>query len=386
MDSILNLPKGPVLSGSALFGGGSASSPCFLDLPGVVLTSSGRASIALALMSLEVARGDSVLVPTYHCPSMVSPVVSLGGRPLFYPITHEGMPDMNAIAAWVEREKPKAIIVAHYFGLPRRMAQIRQWCDRNGVALIEDCAHCLFGIADGRPVGSWGDFAIASLTKFLPVLEGGAIRAPDPDRVRESLRPRRWKDQLRAVANVLELAARHSPLGRMMSARASPARAVSPDAQSGSAPASELSTPPPEYLAFDRARAHDRIPAFNAILARKLPTARNVAARRANYAQLASRFAGRNGIRALFPDLPPGAAPYVFPVWVDEPDPGYQALRRLGLPMYRWDWLWPDMPHYPGDVGVVWARHVLQIGCHQSLDSNAVGVIADALARCYEVM
>ncbi|MBK9574239.1 MAG: DegT/DnrJ/EryC1/StrS family aminotransferase [Rhodoferax sp.] len=41
--------------------------------------------------------------------------------------------------------------------------------------MIEDCAHCFFGQAGERPIGAWGDFATASLTKFFPVPEGGLL-------------------------------------------------------------------------------------------------------------------------------------------------------------------------------------------------------------------
>ncbi|WP_267875263.1 DegT/DnrJ/EryC1/StrS family aminotransferase [Massilia sp. Dwa41.01b] len=54
------------------------------------------------------------------------------------------------------------------------MAPIRALCDARGIALIEDCAHCFIGEAGGRPVGAWGDYAIASSMKFLPIYEGGA--------------------------------------------------------------------------------------------------------------------------------------------------------------------------------------------------------------------
>ena len=48
-------------------------------------------------------------------------------------------------------------------------------CDRLGIALIEDCAHCFFGNAGDPPVGCWGDFATASLSKFFPVPEAGVL-------------------------------------------------------------------------------------------------------------------------------------------------------------------------------------------------------------------
>jgi dTDP-4-amino-4,6-dideoxygalactose transaminase len=69
----------------------------------------------------------------------------------------------------------RAIVVVHYFGLPQPMTAIRRFCDERTITLIEDCAHALFGKADDQPVGSIGDYAIASLTKFLPTSDGGCL-------------------------------------------------------------------------------------------------------------------------------------------------------------------------------------------------------------------
>ena len=61
------------------------------------------------------------------------------------------------------------------------------------------------------------------------------------------------------------------------------------------------------------------------------------------------------------------AAPYVFPLWVDEPDRVYHALRAQGAAVLRWDRLWEGTPELDGDSGLKWGRHVLQLLCHQDL-------------------
>ena len=140
----------------------------------VVFTSSGRAAIALALRDLGIRPGDRVLVPTYHCPTMIAPVAAAGATPLFFPLDEKGTPRIAELAKW-DLSRVRAMIAAHYFGLPQPMARIRQFCDDRGIALIEDCAHAMFGEADGKPIGAHGHYAIASLTKFLPTVDGGCL-------------------------------------------------------------------------------------------------------------------------------------------------------------------------------------------------------------------
>ncbi len=118
--------------------------PCLLDSPRLSFTTSGRAAIALALQALGVGSGDRVLVPTYHCPTMVAPAVHVGARPVFYPLRSSGA-DLAFLEA-LDLTGVRAILATHYFGLPQPMAELRRFCDRKGIALIEDCAHALFGV------------------------------------------------------------------------------------------------------------------------------------------------------------------------------------------------------------------------------------------------
>src|SRR5690349_21294936 len=131
-------------------------------------------AIALALRALQIRPGDKVLVPTYHCPTMIAPVVQCGAQPMFYPVTASGDVDLK----WLQRTTlagARALLATHYFGIPQPMSGLRAFCDAQRIALIEDCAHAFFGVSEGVPLGSLGDMAIASLPKFFPVSEGGLI-------------------------------------------------------------------------------------------------------------------------------------------------------------------------------------------------------------------
>src|SRR5205807_5356794 len=89
------------------------------------------------------------------------------------------------------------------------LAGVRAFCDANAISLIEDCAHAVFGVSDGRPVGHWGDIAIASLTKFFPVPEGGMIVSSTRPLDELELSRRGWLDELKAVADAIQLGTEH---------------------------------------------------------------------------------------------------------------------------------------------------------------------------------
>ena len=146
------VPRLPVLDWNIFSGARSSPTPCLLAHPKATFTNSGRASILLALEMLGVGRDDKVLVPTYHCPTMGAPIVARAAKPFFYPLDGNGAPRLD----WIRQQNlqgVRAILVAHFFGLPQPLAAIRQWCDEQGIRLIEDCAHALFGRTDGRAIG-----------------------------------------------------------------------------------------------------------------------------------------------------------------------------------------------------------------------------------------
>ncbi|MHB8494804.1 MAG: DegT/DnrJ/EryC1/StrS family aminotransferase [Casimicrobiaceae bacterium] len=382
----LELPRLPVLGWSAFSGPSRSTIPSILDRDDICFTTSGRAAIALALRALRIGRGDRVLVPTYHCPTMVAPIVAVGAEPVFFPIDATGAPIVDGLGD-DRMQGVRAMIAAHYFGLPQPMATIRRFCDEWGIALIEDCAHALFGQSDGRPVSRWGDFAIASLTKFLPVVDGGCLVPFGGLADLPALRRQSMPIQLKSLANAVELGARHRRLPgvqALLNGAFSAAAAVR-----GRLEDSPLRPTAPAERAIASKWLADFAPGSNfdcqasswtRWIAQHAHRERMVAARRRNYARLAQLVAHIPGTRALRPTLPENAAPYVFPLWVDRPERVYQSVRAAGIPVFRWDELWPGVPQIPGDHGLEWATSVFQLGCHQDLQSDDLVAMANALA------
>ncbi len=393
----------PVFGWQALVGSRQATLPCLLDLPRLHYTTSGRASILLALEALGVGPGDRVLLPTYHCPTMVAPAVELGAVPVFYPLDVQGAPDLTWLEA-ADLHDVRVLLAAHFFGLPQPMSSVRHWCSRRGIRLIEDCAHALFGRAGERPVGAWGDMAIASLTKFLPVPEGGClvVNHGQPPR---ALAACGAGTHAKAAIDILDVGARqgqlmglnsviNGALAGLRALRGAPATshallaADAPDAplvKPFGASAADNATAIPRAADFhiDTTLAHRELASPCRWVAGTLPRQRIVDRRRAHYAELTRALSGHAGLRPLLPALPVDSAPYVFPLWVDEPDPGYAELRRLRMPVFRWERLWPGVPHIPGDMGRRWSHHVIQLACHQDLSPDDLGQFTRALLKLY---
>jgi hypothetical protein len=107
-------------------------------------------------------------------------VLAAGLRPVAAPLsTADGNIDLQAIPpqTWTEI---RAVLTTNLYGLPDRMAALRQRCDAHGLVLIEDVAHAIETEVDGAPVGSFGQAAAFSLSKHVDAYRGGVLAVADP--------------------------------------------------------------------------------------------------------------------------------------------------------------------------------------------------------------
>jgi DegT/DnrJ/EryC1/StrS aminotransferase family len=150
------------------------------DYHGAITFATGRAALLAGLVALGIGPGDDVLLPAYLCESVVTPVEAVGARAVFFPIGRSFEVDLEALERAVG-PKTRAILLIHYLGFPGPVEAVRALCDRRGLALIEDCAHALYSRHGDRRLGTYGDLAIFSPWKSLPLPDGGLLVVNRPD-------------------------------------------------------------------------------------------------------------------------------------------------------------------------------------------------------------
>jgi dTDP-4-amino-4,6-dideoxygalactose transaminase len=97
----------------------------------------------------------------------------------FYPVLPNLVPDLDTIALLLDTTGFDALLLVHWFGFVQvDLAGLKALCDRRGVMLVEDCAHCLYG-SDQLP-GRTGDYAYYSIHKMYPTGSGGILRQNAP--------------------------------------------------------------------------------------------------------------------------------------------------------------------------------------------------------------
>lgn len=153
--------------------------------------SSGTSAIHLALRTLGVERGDTILASTFTFVGSVAPLRDVGAIPWFVDSNEETWNmDPELLADAVEQaaaagRKPKAAIVVDIVGQCADYDPIMEICAAAGIPIIEDAAEALGATYRGRPAGSFGKVSILSFNgnKILTTSTGGAFLSDEDELV-----------------------------------------------------------------------------------------------------------------------------------------------------------------------------------------------------------
>jgi len=144
----------------------------------------GTDALALALRSLDIGPGCSVVTVSHTAVATVAAIEMVGATPLLLDIDEFYGLDADELDAVLGRTPPyvppvRAVIAVHLYGQPVALDRIRASCAKHNVHLIEDCAQAHGALWGGRKVGTLGDVAAFSLypTKNLGALGDGGIIA-----------------------------------------------------------------------------------------------------------------------------------------------------------------------------------------------------------------
>ena len=337
----------------------------------------GRYAIAFALMAAGVKRNERVLLPAYHCGSMVEPAVWLGADVEFYRLENDLSLDREHLEGLLQRGA-KAVVATRYFGFPLGMDGVRELCARYGAVLVEDCAHALYGGGEDSPPGYVGDFAVASTWKFCPGPDGGLVCSNAGPVVWPRVQRPDVGRQLRAVYRVVERALSHVFSG----VRKGPRQTVdehSTEALSAK-PLDQAAGPPGEEGAggmrwFDAKEAGLGSTLMARVMFRRIDFRRSATARRDNYRFLLDRCSELGRARPLYGELPEGVIPYVFPLVLDHPAEDFRRLKYRGVPIWRWD----ELAVSDCEVTQAYRRSLLQLPCHEDLRLEERTWLAEAL-------
>lgn len=161
----------------------------YLQIKSAAALSSGTAAIHLGLIILGVSAGDSVLCSSFTFAASANPITYQGARPVFVGSESETWNICpSALEEAIQKEskagrKPKALVLVDLYGVPAKMQEILEVCERHGVTVLEDAAEGLGSAYKGKKLGSFGALAALSFNgnKIITTSGGGALVSNNPD-------------------------------------------------------------------------------------------------------------------------------------------------------------------------------------------------------------
>ena len=153
-----------------------------LGAPSALALNSCTAALHLALMVLDIGRGDEVVVPTMTFCASANVVEHVEARPVLVDVDPETLNMDPAAAEAAVTDRTRALMVVHYGGHPAEMDALEALAEKHGLAVVEDAAHALPAAFRGRMVGSTGNLTAFSFyaTKNLTTGDGGMLTG-DPE-------------------------------------------------------------------------------------------------------------------------------------------------------------------------------------------------------------
>ena len=166
-----------------------------------VALSAGTAALHLAMKLAGVKRGDKVFCSDMTFDATVNPVVYEGGVPVFIDTEYDTW-NMDPVAlekAFEIYPQVKVVVIAHLYGTPGKVDELKAICDKHGATIVEDAAESLGATYKGQQTGTFGKFNCISFNgnKIITGSSGGMLLT---DSKEAADKVRKWSTQSRENA------------------------------------------------------------------------------------------------------------------------------------------------------------------------------------------
>lgn len=377
--------------GSLLWPRTQPATAALLATPGLELLVNARSAIHRACLDVRLRDPvrPRILLPAFHCPSVVTACLAAGLQPNFYRIRPDLSIDLDDLSTKLDGQTGSALII-HFFGIsadPEASAMLA----RAGIRVIEDWSHSFLRADGSGLVGDPGHDRIYSFWKLLPTGQGGGLAWGHGRAPAQSLQHAAFgKEDARQLKGLLEESILHKGPGwlRVAYSTLEQLRLRLKGAQVAARRDMEesvLAEQGERYYPFNAAQASVEMPRWCRRLMATADLPAIAQARSRNFDLYAQRLAASDRF-TLLAGHHPDAVPWVFPVRVhdrDQLDRGWRArgvaLHTFGIYLHSALFAQAD-PRTVADARTL-ARELLCLSVHQDLKPHDIERSCDILAR-----
>lgn len=166
-----------------------------------VALSAGTASLHLAMKLAGIKPGEKVFCSDMTFSATVNPITYEGGIPVFIDTEYDSW-NMNPVAlekAFEIYPEVRVIVVAHLYGTPGKIDEIKEIAQKHNAIIIEDAAESLGATYKGKQTGTFGNYNCISFNgnKIITGSSGGMLLTDDLNATNKA---RKWSTQARENA------------------------------------------------------------------------------------------------------------------------------------------------------------------------------------------
>ena len=152
--------------------------------------SSGTAALHLSYILSNIKEGDTVLCQDLTFAATIFPLKYVNANIVLVDSEYEtwNMDPFALEKAFEKYPDAKAVVVVNLFGVPAKLDEIRDICDKHGVILIEDAAESLGATYKGAQTGTFGKYAALSFNgnKIITTSGGGMLLSSDVEIIKKA--------------------------------------------------------------------------------------------------------------------------------------------------------------------------------------------------------
>ena len=145
--------------------------------------SSGTSALHLAIKLAGVKKGDYVFCTDMTFAATVNPVYYEKAVPVFIDTEYDtwNMDPKSLEKAFQVYPNVKVVVLAHLYGTPAKLDEIKSICDKHGAILVEDAAESFGATYKGKETGTFGMISAISFNgnKIITGSTGGMLLTND---------------------------------------------------------------------------------------------------------------------------------------------------------------------------------------------------------------
>lgn len=163
--------------------------------------SAGTAALHMAVKLAGVKPGEKVFCSDMTFSATVNPIVYEGGVPVFIDTEYDtwNMDPEALEKAFELYPDVKVVVIAHLYGTPGKVDELRDICEKHGAVIIEDAAESMGATYKGLQTGTFGKYNAISFNgnKIITGSSGGILLTDDKEAAEKA---RKWSTQSREAA------------------------------------------------------------------------------------------------------------------------------------------------------------------------------------------